>query len=148
MPFPFNTAKFAKAVSLSSALATPGLPRQRFQSRCGLTPPGLRQHAVDPKVSPSALEGRWRTAALNPNMDAIQRAAATESYFEPMVGGKPEPVHIFSTAEARECLQDKTIVLAGDSYLKQLYVGLADILLGEPDNENMGYPVRAQIHTV
>ena len=80
-------------------------------------------------------------------MDAIQRAAATETYFEPIVGGKPEPVHIFSTAEARECLQDKTIVLAGDSYLKQLYVGLADILLGEPDNENMGYPVRAQIQT-
>eukprot|EP01034_Spumella_vulgaris_P043678 gene43678-54265_t len=43
-------------------------------------------------------------------------------------------VHIFSSSETRTCLRDKRIVLAGDSYMKQMFIGLGDILLNDPSN--------------
>ena len=44
-----------------------------------------------------------------------------------------EQYHIFSSAEAIDCLSSSssTIVLTGDSYMKQMYNGLADILLSK-----------------
>ena len=43
-------------------------------------------------------------------------------------------LRIFTHLEARECLHDRTIFIAGDSYMVQLTIGLVDILMNENNN--------------
>ena len=43
-------------------------------------------------------------------------------------------LHLFSAAEARSCLRGKRVVMLGDSYTIQTYIGLSDILLGTVSN--------------
>lgn len=52
-----------------------------------------------------------------------------------------DKLHIFSTKESLDCLttgSDKQVqlVIAGDSYMKQLYIGLVDILIGKHVRQN------------
>ena len=82
----------------------------------------------------------WSTnTTCNPDHDIIQRAIFKDGLCLP----KNMNLHIFSTAEAIECLspivQKKNIevVIAGDSYNRQLFIGLADILLGRPSNDEI-----------
>ena len=46
-------------------------------------------------------------------------------------------LHIFSAAQARECLKDITLLVSGDSYTRQLFIGLTDIVLNRPSNYNL-----------
>ena len=68
--------------------------------------------------------------------DLIQQAAFNEGMCIP----NNVSIHLFSTAEAIECLsptvqnRNVSIVIAGDSLNRQLFIGLADILLGQPSN--------------
>lgn len=79
------------------------------------------------------------------SLDFTQRNAYTEGICIPP--SLNDTLHIFSTAEAVECLssgvqhRDIKLLISGDSYMKQLYIGLVDILLSKPinnDEEIMG----------
>ena len=45
-------------------------------------------------------------------------------------------IHVFSSEEARECLSSRRVVVSGDSHTKQLFVAMADILVGELLNDD------------
>lgn len=67
--------------------------------------------------------------AVGCHTDRIQEAALREgAYFS---GDVPR---LYSTIEARACLRGKRVVFAGDSHCKQLFIGLVDVLQGEPSN--------------
>lgn len=61
--------------------------------------------------------------------DKIQIAAAREGFF---TSTNHEKMNIFSALEARNCLRHKKIHVAGDSYTRQLYIALLEILQGYP----------------
>ena len=69
------------------------------------------------------------------SLDFTQRNAYTEGICIPP--SLNDTLHIFSTAEAVECLssgvqhRDIKLLISGDSYMKQLYIGLVDILLSK-----------------
>ena len=71
--------------------------------------------------------------------DIIQRAACAEGVCLP----QNHTLHLFSSSEAIECLspvlqgRDVSLVVSGDSYNIQLFIGLADILLARPSNEEL-----------
>jgi hypothetical protein len=44
---------------------------------------------------------------------------------------------LFSTEEAKACLSKVTLLVAGDSYNRQLFIGLSDIILGNPSNDEL-----------
>ena len=69
--------------------------------------------------------------------DAIQRAALKHSICIPRNETLRSRLHLFSTKEAKQCLANVTLMIAGDSYNKQLFIGLADILVGDPTNQNI-----------
>ena len=46
-------------------------------------------------------------------------------------------LHLFSTMEARQCLSNITLAIGGDSYNRQLFIGLAEILLSSPTNKEI-----------
>lgn len=62
--------------------------------------------------------------------DMIQRSAFEEGVCIPPHPHLNASIHVFSSAEAIDCLRHpNTVVMSGDSYTKQLFIGLADILL-------------------
>ena len=67
-------------------------------------------------------------------LDFTQRTALSEGICtSPSLN---DHLHIFSSAEAIECLSSSSssssqLIITGDSYMKQLYIGLADILLSK-----------------
>lgn len=79
------------------------------------------------------MECRWETKALHAgdaaNYDSTQRAAFAEGVCVPP--RLNASLHVFSSVEARECLRFRRVIISGDSYMKQLFVGLADILLSK-----------------
>jgi hypothetical protein len=80
------------------------------------------------------------------NYDRIQSQALKDGIFVP-IKKKKECFHIYSTTEARRCLYHKTIYISGDSYMLQMYFGMADILLGDPSNfEIHSQSVRQQVY--
>jgi len=68
-------------------------------------------------------------------MDRIQAATLHDGFCYPRDPAMRNQLHIFSTPQARRCLKNTTVVVAGDSYNKHLFIGLADILLGRPNNK-------------
>ena len=92
----------------------------------------------------------WKALALNDPLaqsllgqnsltppDAIQRAALKHSICVPRNETLRSRLHLFSTKEAKQCLANVTLMIAGDSYNKQLFIGLADILIGDPTNKKI-----------
>ena len=86
---------------------------------------------------------RWKTRDI-PNrrleaFDLIQRAAYREGICIPTFN-KQVNLHVFSSQQAIECLspaiqgRDIKVMISGDSYNRQLFIGLADILLNRPWN--------------
>ncbi len=77
------------------------------------------------------MECQWETKVVsNPNAyDFIQLSAFKEGICIPK--SLNETIHIFSSTEAKKCLSFKRVIITGDSYMKQLFIGLADILLGK-----------------
>jgi hypothetical protein len=72
--------------------------------------------------------------------DTIQRAAFSQGICLPH-SNHTHKLHVFSRAQAIECLspvmqggRNITVAISGDSYNRQLFIGLADILLGRPWN--------------
>jgi len=91
--------------------------------------------------SGAAVQCQWETrrftnaSASSALLDFTQRNAYTEGVCIPPTLNNT--LHIFSSAEAIECLssdvqkRDIRLILSCDSYMKQLYIGLADILLSK-----------------
>jgi hypothetical protein len=95
--------------------------------------------------SGAAMQCQWETRPVvntssssdtsMPLLDFTQRNAYTQGICIPPTLNST--LHIFSSAEAIECLssgaqnRDINLMLSGDSYMKQLYIGLADILLAK-----------------
>lgn len=86
--------------------------------------------------SGSSIQCEWETRSIPNNssiLDFTQQNAYTEGVCIPPT--LKDTLHIFSTAEAIECLSsdvqklDIRVMLSGDSYMKQMYIGLVDILL-------------------
>ena len=76
---------------------------------------------------------RWATATHllddGCHVDAIQETALRDgAYF---AGDVPL---LFSAAEAREFLRGKRLLLAGDSYERQHFIGLVEVLTGKPSD--------------
>ena len=85
---------------------------------------------------------QWETGSITSNTtsgsrayDSTQRAAFTEGVcIPPHLNAL---LHVFSSAEAIECLRYPTrVVVSGDSYMKQLFIGFADILLSKQLDSN------------
>ena len=73
------------------------------------------------------------------DMDDIQQAALEDTI---CIGHNPllaQKLHLFSSHDALTCLQNSnvTLLIAGDSYNQQLFVGLAEILRGKPSSLEM-----------
>jgi len=93
--------------------------------------------------SGTSLQCEWETRPILGNnntsteshLDFTQQNAYTEGICIPPTLN--ETLHVFSSAEAIECLSSKVqnrdikLMLSGDSYMKQLTIGLADILLSK-----------------
>ena len=72
------------------------------------------------------------------NHDKIQSVALLDGIFIPNITkGNGRIYHIYSSQEARRCLAGKTVYICGDSYMEQMFIGLGDILLGDPTNVEM-----------
>jgi hypothetical protein len=57
-------------------------------------------------------------------------------------------IHFFSSSEAQECLRSRKVIISGNSYTQQLFVGLADILLSKHligDREMIGKDNRSGV---
>ena len=90
----------------------------------------------------------WETRILpaGNNYDLTQRAAFAEGICVPP--HLNASIHVFSSAEAKECLRSRRVIISGDSYMKQLFVGLADILLSKKlngDKEIIGSVKRSAV---
>jgi hypothetical protein len=71
-------------------------------------------------------------------LDPIQKSMIREGVFVPLnTTGAYKKFYIFTQREAHECLRDKKVNIMGDSYMQQMYIGLLDILLGEPSNHEL-----------
>ena len=87
--------------------------------------------------SGNSLRCKWETKAIaeNSTFDFTQRNAYMQGICMPPT--LKDKLHIFSSAEAIECLspgvqnRDIKLYLSGDSYIKQLHIGLVDILLSK-----------------
>ena len=96
------------------------------------------------------MECRWETKIIagddTTNFDSIQRAAFAEGVcIPPRLNAS---IHVFSSSEARECLRSKRVIISGDSFMKQLFIGLADILLPKKvngDKQIIGREMRRQV---
>jgi hypothetical protein len=72
--------------------------------------------------------------AYSAPLDLIQTAAFIEGIY--MVNPNSSVgFHIFSSKESRACLNNRTILMAGDTFMKNTYIGLSDILLHDPNAE-------------
>ena len=69
--------------------------------------------------------------------DYIQETMLHDSVCVPESEEEANKLHLFSTDEAKKCLEDVSIVVAGDSYARNLYIGLSEILLGQVSNEEI-----------
>lgn len=103
-----------------------------------------------PLVSGEDAQCRWTTeyhadgaagAVPHRPLDPIQLAAYSEGVCVP--DRLKSTLHVFSTAEAVECLNSTaqgrsiSVTVSGDSYTRQLFIGLADVLLGRPSDEQI-----------
>lgn len=69
--------------------------------------------------------------------DKIQKAALRESICIPRNETLLSKLHLFSTEQARACLSNVTLLVTGDSYNIQLFIGLAEIIIGVASNNEI-----------
>jgi hypothetical protein len=60
--------------------------------------------------------------------DSIQKGALKDGICIPRNKTVASKLHLFSTQEAKTCLYNVTLLISGDSYNMQLFIGLVDIL--------------------
>lgn len=70
------------------------------------------------------------------NLDHVQDSAIREGIFFPNRENFPK-FHIFSSDELFDCIRGKKIYFFGDSYSRQMFIGMSDILLGNPSNNEI-----------
>jgi hypothetical protein len=83
---------------------------------------------------------QWKTMQPQASNDVIQNASANEGACYINVSTIERyglHIHIFSQEQAIICLNQTAIIIAGDSYTKQLAIGLGDILLGRDSNHEI-----------
>jgi hypothetical protein len=88
----------------------------------------------------------WHTDFNSQGSDDIVNALLREGYCLHDVDSSP--VYLLSSAQARSCLANRTVIVSGDSYTIQLFIGLADILSGVPNETEIVGPLRRQILAV
>jgi hypothetical protein len=66
--------------------------------------------------------------------DFLQFRDRKDGYYVSSNNSKPINLHIFSTYEAAECLRNKRVMIVGDSYMKQMFIGAVDVMLQNPSN--------------
>lgn len=81
---------------------------------------------------PTVTEGRWLTAPAAEAVDAVQQHALSEGFYVDTAEGTSP--RLFSSEQARACLAGKSIAVSGDSYTKQLAIGLIEVLTGKLTN--------------
>ena len=64
-------------------------------------------------------------------LDKVQRQAVLDGVF---FSNLKIPFHLFSAKEANDCIVGKSIHVFGDSYSRQAFIGLAEIILNDPSN--------------
>ena len=69
--------------------------------------------------------------------DRMQKRVLEESICVPDSEKSLSQLHLFSTVEARACLSNISLAIAGDSYNRQLFIGLGEILLANATNEHI-----------
>ena len=85
---------------------------------------------TDPEVE-SLLGGDSRTP------DLVQAKAMEETICLPGDDVSRQKLHLFSTQEAKDCLSNITLALGGDSYMRNLFIGLGETLFGNPTNHEI-----------
>ena len=83
--------------------------------------------------------GQWISGTYSDDMtryeaDFLQFRARKDGYYVSSNNSKPINLHIFSTYEAAECLRNKRVIIVGDSYMKQMFIGAVDVMLQNPSN--------------
>ena len=69
--------------------------------------------------------------------DKMQRMLLEETICVPDSERRLAQLHLFSAVEARQCLSNITLAVTGDSYNRQLFIGLGEILLSKASNEHI-----------
>ena len=122
-------------------------PKDNARHEIGAAPPIINQQRVrfipyphKTLGSGDSIQCKWETihnrnTSSSSLLDFTQRNAYTQGVCIPPT--LSDTLHIFSSDEAIQCLsseiqqRDIRVILSGDSYMKQLYIGLADILLSK-----------------
>jgi hypothetical protein len=68
------------------------------------------------------------TSSIQAPPDSIQRGSLQDGICIPRNKTAASKLHLFSTQEAKACLYNVDLLIAGDSYNMQLFIGLVDIL--------------------
>ena len=66
--------------------------------------------------------------------DQIQTKLLQDTICIPEAPTETAKLHLFSSAEARQCLANVTLLVSGDSYSRNMFIGLSEILLAEPSD--------------
>ena len=78
------------------------------------------------------MQCEWETNVINNNTnthDWVQRTAYKEGICIPR--RLRDSFHVFSSSDAIDCLSSKTLVISGDSYMQQMFFGVADVILSK-----------------
>ena len=62
--------------------------------------------------------------------DLLQRSAFEETLCVPESNRVLSKLHVFSTRQARKCLENVTLAIVGDSYTRNLFIELGSVLFG------------------
>ena len=84
------------------------------------------------KEDAPCITGHWSSQLSKGSHDQVVLASERDTVFHT---DGPNQLRIFTAAEARVCLWNKKIDFAGESYHKQTFIGLSDILLSSTSND-------------
>ena len=80
------------------------------------------------------------------NPDGLQKAAMADTICVPNSTEVLSRLHLFSTEQAKTCLQNTTLVIVGDSYTRNLFIEMASVLFGRLANvEIVGGALRTHV---
>lgn len=90
------------------------------------------------KALPADAKGNFVTGNFSSERirkpDRVQLAAMRDGFYLPSTLPTDFHFHILSSKQALSCLVNKTVRIAGDSYMVEVFIALVDILIGKPSN--------------
>ena len=98
----------------------------------------LHDYWDDPS-KPNQIRGEWLTDNQVKSSNVDENALTGilhQGFYVPTVDGKRKPMKMFTSLEARQCLAGKKVFFAGDSYQEQFFIGLADLLLNQVNDNH------------